>query len=274
MEFKKPYVGICDVANTSESQWILEEYQKVRAVTCERLLKIGVVTSLNIIRGTPRQKGWEVPLLDRDQLGNVFIHSPELLNMIHFPDFAGESTVEDWLTAVTLCGPHVNAIQFDMTWPDPLAIDRFRAHMPGIQVALQVGTTAFGAIGENPQELFKKLREYGHGIDYVLLDKSMGKGLPLDALFLRPFVLEIVSHLHYLGVGVAGGIGPDTLDILELLSRYLPVLSTDSQAKLHIGDDKKLPMDWPKTARFLQKYHTYVRQQAQKMKKRIEDGRD
>ena len=56
---------------------------------------------------------------------------------------------------------------------------------------LQVGKEAIEQSNNDPQEVVRRLLAYQGTIQHVLLDKSMGKGLGMDAEALIPFVRAI-----------------------------------------------------------------------------------
>lgn len=84
-----------------------------------------------------------------------------------------------------------------------------------------------------------------------MLDKSLGKGLELDAETLYPFLQAIQNAFPAFGLGVAGGLGPDTLHLLKPLIKEFPNLSIDACAKLHKSGNALGPIDWEVAGRYL-----------------------
>ncbi|MCA9357484.1 hypothetical protein H6784_05135 [Candidatus Nomurabacteria bacterium] len=131
-----------------------------------------------------------------------------------------------------------------MTWPDPEEIQfgLATATRP-IEVILQIGTDAMEQENDNPSNVARRLKKYDGLISRILLDKSMGKGLGMDAIKLIPFARAISDRFPELGLGAAGGLGPDTTHLVSPLLEKFPDLSFDAQSKLHPNGNILLPVD-------------------------------
>ena len=82
-------------------------------------------------------------------------------------------------------------------------------------------------------------------VDRVLLDKSMGMGLGMDAMAMLPFLREISERIPQLQLVVAGGLGPTSLHLLDPVLAEFPRISFDAQGKLRpSGDALNEPLDW------------------------------
>ena len=77
-------------------------------------------------------------------------------------------------------------------------------------------------------------------IDYVLLDPSGGLGQPFDPEVAKSYLDELRKFENELGLGVAGGLSPTTLNLLEDLIKDYPNLSTDAEGKLRSAEDHLL----------------------------------
>ena len=133
-----------------------------------------------------------------------------------------------------------------------MIIDYRQCH-PDIEIVVQVGVKAFEQINDDPSELVQKLKEYGTAIDFVLLDRSMGKGKPLDSDSLKPFLFKVSHELPHLGLAVAGGLGPTSLHLIEPLLDDFPELSFDAQGKLRPSGNSEQPIDWHMASDYLEK---------------------
>jgi 3-keto-L-gulonate-6-phosphate decarboxylase len=107
-------------------------------------------------------------------------------------------------------------------------------------IILQVGVFAFKDADSDPQKVVDRLREYGDSIDYALLDTSMGKGKGLDSELLLTQLRLISAELPALGLAVAGGLGPDTMELLKPIAAEFPAIAIDAQGSLK---DKDAPRD-------------------------------
>ncbi|MBW4061688.1 hypothetical protein HJC99_03925 [Candidatus Saccharibacteria bacterium] len=115
-------------------------------------------------------------------------------------------------------------------------IDQFKAKHPDIALVLQLGKSAFEMVDHDPQRMVDELDKYGDSIDYVLLDLSMGKGRAMQADELLSALRLIRQELPGLGLAVAGGLGPETVHLLEPIAREFPDISIDAQGRLKHPD--------------------------------------
>lgn len=83
----------------------------------------------------------------------------------------------------------------------------------------------------NPKDFAERVKLYAPYIGAVLLDGSGGKGIPLDANKLRPYIDAIYGMS--INVGIAGGLNADTVEPLagKLLQEYRK-LSVDAESGL------------------------------------------
>lgn len=66
----------------------------------------------------------------------------------------------------------------------------------------------------------------------------------MDAEALIPFVRAIRQSFPCLGVTVAGGLGPDSMCLVEPLVRKFPGISIDARGKLRPSGNALDPIDW------------------------------
>ena len=139
-----------------------------------------------------------------------------------------------------------------MIWPDPDQIaNGVRASRKQIEVILQIGKNALEEVGNDPQAVIEKLGNYEGVIHRVLLDKSMGKGLGMDADGLIPFARAIRESVPTLGIGAAGGLGPETIQLVEPLVPVITDLSIDAQGRLRPSGNALDPIDWNMAGNYL-----------------------
>lgn len=133
---------------------------------------------------------------------------------------------------VDRCGPGMYGIQYDLLpWHEPHLTDDLSeyladVHDSGYAVYLQVHAPAM-ALGAAVAA--RRFAAYAPYVDHVLFDSSHGTGQRLDAARLREF-LDAFSGVN-VGLGVAGGLGPD-VPLADLLADY-PHLSWDAEGNLH-----------------------------------------
>ena len=85
----------------------------------------------------------------------------------------------------------------------------------------------------------------------MLLDKSMGRGLGMDAVGLIPFAQAIRGRFPDLGLVAGGGLGPDSIGLVKPLVKEFPDLSIDAQGKLRPSGNALDPIDWDMAGAYL-----------------------
>ena len=244
MRKSPPYIGLIDFTTRQQAVAMaaaLNKEQLKHPLRNPKVLHIGQMMSAKTLNNLETE--WAKIWLPKEKIADVFIPG-QTLNTLHFADGTSTDVLRNLIKAVQFCGSELNAIQLDMTWPEVDDIKIFRMAYPATNIILQVNDKAFKQIDENVHDLLKKLDEYETSIDYVLLDKSAGKGIGLDADYLRPFVDALYKHKPDLRVAVAGGLGPETLHLVEPLIKDYPSLSIDAQSRLRPSHNCKDPVDW------------------------------
>lgn len=253
------YVGICDFSNKEESLNTAQLFQLLcrQSGIRDRKLMIGVMMSYNTLTGQPSKYSAVWP--KKEDISDIFVEHPFAFNTLHYADYEAETKITDLAAAAFWGGPRLHAIQLDMVWPNPEMIRALREMYPKIKIVLQVNRKSFALVGESPRRLVKELVLYGDTIDYVLLDRSQGEGKPMDAEFLLPFVEEISRRLLHLDLAVAGGLGPETVDLIKPLQGACPAISWDAQSKMRRSGNKMDPIDWPEAYQYLGRSITLLR---------------
>ncbi len=218
--------------------------------SCDRVLHVGVMTSYKKINGVKTRYATAFP--DKELFAGIF-GSSDVMNCLHYVDYDNMPGLADNLSrAIFYGGTGINALQLDMVWPAPGEIAQ-AVHIARkkIEVILQIGELAFERVDNNPQNLLRKLEDYDGVIHRVLLDKSMGKGLSMNAEALLPYALAIKERFPDLKLVAAGGLGPDSVGLIEPVLRAIPDISWDAQGKLRPSGDALDPIDWDMSANYL-----------------------
>lgn len=239
----RPYIGVTDFMSRLQVENMLDYRNRNRiAAGLERNLGVGVMMSYKTLNGIDTK--WSRAFPDKSEVASIFSDHPSVYNVLHYADFDAVQVGENLAKAQTFGGPNMHALQLDMCWPDPGIIQSFKEKNRAIDIILQVGTKALEMIDNDPKKLVKKLAEY-RVLEGALLDKSMGKGLGMDADFLLPFVGEIYNYFQgKLRVIVAGGLGPTTFSLAEPIIREYPLVSLDAQGRLRPSGNALDPIDW------------------------------
>ena len=241
------YFGVCDVYSPEEARAMAEELRKERKSE-NRKVMIGVMTHPLVLHpergaGIPECDGVREVFPVRENIAGGFTDDPDVLNTVHYADLYGPRKGQDLFNNLKLAaeygGENMHAIQLDVTWPNLDEMRKFKDAYPQVKIILQLGKFSFKEAGNDPQKVVDRLREYGDTIDFALLDMSMGKGQAMETEGILPMLRLIKKELPNLGLAVAGGLGPDSIDLLEPIAKEFPGISFDAQGNLKpIGSPK------------------------------------
>lgn len=245
------YVGICDFPNMEQSlksanffQGLCEEYG-----VQNRKLMIGVMMSFKTLTGAPSK--WTDIFPKKERIARIFVDHPAAFNTLHYADYDCNTSPWHLTEAAEWAGPLCQAIQLDMIWPPDVIVKGFRRNFPNMQVVLQINTNALQEVEDKPDVLVEQLKRYEGILDYILLDKSHGRGVGMNAEVLLPFALAVAEHLPWLGIAGAGGLGPGTVKLITPLKKAIPTISWDAQGKLRPSGNAADPIEWPRAHQYL-----------------------
>lgn len=244
-----PYIGITDF----DSREMVDEMWQI---FCDRLahhspyeLHVGIMMSWKTLHDQPSK--WAAVWPDKSELANIFSH-PKTYNCLHYADYDGKpGLAADLASAISYGGDQLAAVQLDMIWPNPCELRMFRGIFPDIEIILQVGRLAFKQVEDDPKRFIEQLGEYEGAVDRLLLDRSGGEGKALDAGLLLPYLRAVRESLPELQLGVAGGLGPTTMHLLDPLLDEFNGLSIDAQGQLRASGDSKDLIDRSRAAAYL-----------------------
>lgn len=242
-----PYIGITDFTELAQVDRMLQVLEDC-IVQCfglgakDRVLHVGVMMSRKSLRGIPSK--WTEVFPPKELVANILSH-PAAYNCLHYADYDGENVRENLTEAIYWGGPGLCALQLDMVWPDPRdVLDALFHNTSDADIILQVNSVAMERVGGRPEDVVAKLAEYRGVVSRILLDRSMGRGLGMDAGALLSFVRAIAGEYPDLGIGVAGGLGPGTVQLAAPILREFPEVSIDAQGKLRPSGSALDPIDW------------------------------
>ena len=234
----RPYIGITDFLSHDQ-------------VLC--MLHVGVMMSYKTLNGVASSGDTAFP--PKECIADIFDEcsvADDLFYCLHYVDHTHSTTASDVARAIGYAGPWVNALQLDMTWPDPdmIAAAVF-ASLPQPELILQIGRHAMVRADHDPRMVVQRLKRYEGLVSRVLLDMSMGEGRAMHAGELFTLSLAILEVYPHLGIGVAGGLGPNTMYLVAPLARMIHGLSIDAQSRLRPSGDAHDPIDWQLAAEYL-----------------------
>lgn len=228
---RKPYIGITGFMSLGDALQVLG----VVPTNADRLVMIGVLASLKTMRGI--QNKWPNRYPAMDKIAGIFPDHPLALNLIHY-NTKEKDTLGDQLVAMTeFGGANMHGFQLNIAWPALDVLAAYKETHPTKQIVLQIGGHAFEMVNHSPEQLAAKVAEYQKVAEYVLLDPSGGYGKPFDPERARDYLAALQAQNLGLGFGVAGGLSPSTLNLVEPLAKDFPDLSIDAEGRLRTPED-------------------------------------
>jgi len=247
----RPYIGIADFTSFGQVREMLSVFNCHLSKGSSRQLHVGVMMSYKTFCGIPSK--WRDVFPPKGQIPEIF-NSNQVYNCLHYVDYDDKTDFRILSQAILYGGTNIHAIQLDMVWPDPgMIASGVHASRKHVEVILQIGKNALEQADNDPQVVVEKLRDYEDVIHRVLLDKSMGRGIGLDAQSLLPFARAIRKNFPQMGIGAAGGLGPDTMHLIEPFIEEFPDISIDAQSKLRLSGNALDPISWGMARRYLAK---------------------
>ena len=219
-----PYVGVTGFMSRVE---VSEALAMVPQGSTRRLM-VGVLMSSKTLAG--QQNKWPGRYPKKEVLADIFIDDPRALNLIHYNTDHLETLLTQLVEITELAGPHLDGFQLNIAWPPISQLEDYWKAYPEKFLLLQIGSKAM-AQAESMERFAKLVGAYLPVIDAILIDPSGGKGEPLNAIKDAKY-LRALRRYPTLGLGIAGGLGPETLHLLGLLIREFPELSIDAEGRL------------------------------------------
>lgn len=234
------YYGVCDVVDPEKARAMAEQLRAERK-NPNRKVMVGVMTHPLALHPEINIPGVDLDAVrkcfpTRETMANGFIDDPDVFNTVHYADLYGPRKGQNLLPNLELVveygGENLHAIQVDVTWPNIAEMQEFKSKHPELMIILQLGKFAFAEAENDPKKVVEKLKGYGDSIDFALLDMSMGKGTPMESQGLLPLLRLIKREMPGLGLAVAGGLGPESMHLLEPIAEEFPGISFDAQGLL------------------------------------------
>lgn len=252
---KVPYIGITDFTTAAQAaimRALLDDEG------CRHQLHVGVMMSYKTLHGLETK--WADIFPPKESLQDIFVEREGVLNVLHYADYDNLSRIDDWIEALEWAGPAIDAIQFDMPWPNEEALATFRQYLVHrqrpVQFIIQVSERSMKEAGRQDVTT-TRLQGYRDQdcMDYVLFDMSGGKGVPMDSDTLLSYMCLTMFGIPDANIAVAGGLGPTTMylaePIVQEFARESIPISFDAQSKLRGSGSALDPVDWGFAAEYL-----------------------
>ncbi len=258
----KPYIGITDFTSKQQVDAMLAVFKEAFPFG-NRSLMVGTMMSYKTLNNLPTK--WSTAFPKPEHFSYIYPSNNELLlNTLHYADYDGLTHPEDLTRAIMIAGnrgpfnpPTLNALQLDMIWPSVALIKEAISSaqsfidestkeedcLKNLKVILQIGTVAMEREGNNPQRVAQRIAEYGNIVHCVLFDRSGGLGKSMESQLLRSYIIESKKVNPQTSIAVAGGLGPDTMDLVVPLVKEFPNISIDAQGKLRRSGNALNPIE-------------------------------
>lgn len=228
---KSPYIGITGFMSLDDVLHVLNS----APVDARRLVMVGVLASLKTMRGI--QNKWPNRYPTMDKIADIFPDRPRALNLIHYNTKELDTLGNQLIAMTNYGGPNLHGFQLNIVWPSVDVLRAYREVYPTKQIVLQIGGHAFEMVNHSPEQLATRVVEYDGLAEYVLLDPSGGYGKPFDPERARQYLVALKEKNLDVGLGVAGGLSPTTLNLVEPLAKEFPELSIDAEGRLRTPED-------------------------------------
>lgn len=225
-----PYVGVTGFMSR------IEVNQALAMVPQEstRRLMVGVLVSSKTLAG--QQNKWPGRYPKRAAIASIFVNDPRALNLVHYNTEYTETLFSQLIAITTIAGHSLHGFQLNIAWPPISQLEDYWKVFPEKFLVLQIGSKAIAQV-ESIERFTELVGAYLPMINAILIDSSGGKGKPLDPIKGAEH-LSAVAHYPTLGLGIAGGLGPTTLHLLDPLIQEFPDISIDAEGKLRTPQSK------------------------------------
>jgi hypothetical protein len=240
----KPYIGVTGVT-TREQAEVLTTFVPENA---RHALMLGVLVSDKTLRGERNKHPHQFPPVH--EISGIFNGARQnTVNLIHFHTDNPRTLDYSLEKLVDLGGPNLHGFQINMPWPNPELLYTFKAMNPTMRMVLQIGGVAMEQVSHQVLQLRDQVNQYMNliqmqVIDDILLNPSGGLGIPFDPKGAHAYLSDLdYTYPQRLGLGVAGGLGSNSLYLLDTLIPDFPNLSIDAQGQLRNRDTDQLDFD-------------------------------
>lgn len=231
MRKRRSYFGVTGFSKPFEVSCALELMPETH-----RQFMMGVVATAGSIYGHAPSEPYRNIVPRNEMMSSLMSPNTRFLNLVHYSSRKRnvEHLCDDLMRLHRVCGKNLDGFQLNFDWPSFKELERYRI-IAGRRpyIVLQISPMAIDQANGTPAGVARRLRGYDGLIDAILFDLSVGEGVPLDASRALPF-LEAIESACTVDLGAAGGLGPETMHLIDpLLERY-PQLNFDAQKNLHV----------------------------------------
>ncbi len=225
-----PYVGVTGITSPKEVKEIL----RIIPEGLQRKIFLGTLVSQMTLEGKKNNIPSRYP--DMSILSDILVRDERVAHIIHFSPGQQELSIESLRKIVRLGKGNIDGIQLNMLWPNPVILSAFRKEYPSIKIILQV--EFIEDIQKKRQRTVGNIANHASRyigiVDYLLLDSSLGRHIPLNPNVVFPYVRYFSrnEHAFHMHISVAGGLSAKRIKALKPLLSEHPNLSFDAESAL------------------------------------------
>jgi hypothetical protein len=249
MTMRTPYIGVTDFASHAQ----VKEALACLSEDVNRRLHVGVMASYKTVSGIKTATGWENIWPRGDALRSIFQPHPKVFNVLHYADY-GETCLTTADHVMKICkeaGPYLQGIQLDMVWPEVYLVEEIKQAFPDFEIILQIGKNSLAQLSENAHFLDDWVRPYTEYVDYFLIDLSMGRGKPMSPPHVLSCLKEITDVVDTDRMSVAGGLGPETYNLLTEIFAWSESISCDAQGQMRTSGQSTDPIEMDRVCKYI-----------------------
>lgn len=203
---KKKYVGVAGLINNQEVLDVCREFNDAGyTMNTKYIPMIGFLVNINTLYLLPNPYK-RYPLLE-DIPGLLYEAKDKVLTSIHYTTNEKE-TIADQVYKIfngelyenNLC----RTVQLNIAWPDINQVAKIKEIFPEINIVFQLSRKS--TKNKTHKDISEGIKYYGNYIDYVLIDFSGGRGVPIDVENSFKLYEEIKDKLPDVTIGFAGGL--------------------------------------------------------------------
>ncbi len=266
----KPYVGVCGVSSADEARKVVDLFLSSSDFSMEsdHIPMMGFQVSYKSLKYGFSEGNRRVPRLD-DLPAILECVSGSVFPTLHYFTKEKEKLVGEIETLMNFEGIYerglVGGVQINKVWPLTGQMSELRSKFPELKIIQQMSPAVTG--GMTDAQVANKLSRDYSGIDYVLLDSSLGNGIAFEAAEISSTYLSLRKGGVKSNIVFAGGFNGDTVkEKLALLMRATGTtdFSIDAEGGLRnkfgegYGNDV---LDMDKTRRYIEgAYETLKRE--------------
>lgn len=227
MTLPVPYIGVTGIFTRK----VADGFSARFVDGSKRKFMVGVLASKQTLEGKEDKYPLRYPRISN--IGKIFPENPNTISLIHFYAENSNNLFSQLRELTRYGGTNLDGFQLNMVWPDPDMIEKYLRENEEMKIVLQVNSKALELVNNNPVKLAKKIKsEYKEIIDYILIDSSEGKGVPLNAKKSIEYLGGLSTMVPEVGLVVAGGLCAETLHLVADIVQEFPNISIDAEGKL------------------------------------------